>query len=322
MVYITSLDLPEGLPITNTYIIKAGNRREYKLDTTDPFVQRIVNDLHIQKPLRFASLMEALPESKLSQTFHIDSNDAKRTNAIVYLSDVKNESNGPIEFEGIGPVLGTRGTTAVYSSSEVHRGVANTSPISRYALTMAFSEDETFEIHTIGGSLLTPSEPTSRQNVLFGVVLAVVALYLYYYNDVNALILLVGILLFSSLYSAKLTEPTLRIIDLNGAALTSYVFTNGTEGFNTLRFKFINCSNYNTVTDVNVTQVNAQNLLGVDLRTSSFNMINGPTEFSNKTTQSRLYNDTFTGNISANTIYQVYFPAPVDSFTFSTNYAP
>jgi hypothetical protein len=128
--------------------VKSGNRVEYPLDLADPLVQNIQEQLNIGMPLRFASLMEARPSNGPSQEFHADSYE-KRLNALVYLTDVLDESFGPIEFESVGPVLGSKGTAVIYPASEMHRGVANHAEVPRMALALAFSDSET-KIQTIG----------------------------------------------------------------------------------------------------------------------------------------------------------------------------
>ena len=323
MVYLTTVEIPNDLSIaslkTGSSINKTGNRREYRLDSNNAFVRRIVDNLHIQKPLRFASLMEALPGKSTSQSFHMDSTNNSRTNAIVYLTDVPEESYGPIEFQGIGPVLGTRGTTAVYSANEMHRGVANQQDETRYAITMAFAESDE-QINTIGGPAPITA-PSNNQDILFAIVLIVSLVYLYMNNtgsSTNLLALLAIAVALSLVYANKKTEPEVITIDANGANMNSYTytFTNGTRGFNTLRFKIVGGTNYSGVNDVNIEDITPT----VDLASSNFTILaNGATAYDYQVSGSRMYLDAFTGNVTQDTIYEVFFNVPVTSFRFYTN---
>jgi hypothetical protein len=174
--HITSVD-PEGFPQIDTYITKQGSRREWKLSTEDSFVQSIVKQLAIHKPLRFASLMQALPTDGPSQTMHKDSNDSDRTNAIVYLTDV-DADNGPIEFLS-GPVVGPRGTTVVYQANEMHRGLANHGDKDRLALTMAFSDNDS-TITTIGE--VPPPDESWKWKLALAIAAAVLIYYFFFYK--------------------------------------------------------------------------------------------------------------------------------------------
>lgn len=125
---------------------KSGSRREYSLE-----ISQELKDVasHISNvPLRFASLVLAYPDSQngTDQEFHSDSNSGER--AIIYLTDVNDESNGPIEFEQYGKLLGKVGTYIHYPADEVHRGCK--SDIYRYALALAFDDNVSKEITTIG----------------------------------------------------------------------------------------------------------------------------------------------------------------------------
>lgn len=128
-------------------IQKSGSRVEYSLTLTDELkdLGRRVSDM----PLRFASIVYAFPSDGPDQTFHADDNSGER--AIVYLTDVSNERNGPIEFENYGKVLGKAGTFVKYSANEVHRGCS--SDIDRYALALAFDDDAEKVITTIGATV-------------------------------------------------------------------------------------------------------------------------------------------------------------------------
>lgn len=172
----------EGFPNVNEYITKEGSRREWKLDLSDPFVTSIVKQLPITKPLRFASLMQAIPTDGPSQRMHQDASNDEQMNAIVYLTDVSEVKNGPIEFEN-GPVLGPKGTAVVYHANDMHRGVANHSSMDRLALTMAFSDEER-HIMTIGGPpTITVSDMSWTYKAAFIVFAVLLVLYTvrYYY---------------------------------------------------------------------------------------------------------------------------------------------
>jgi len=132
-----------GVDVYNV-IHKPGSRVEYSLTLTDELkdIGSRVSDL----PLRFASIVHAQPSDGPHQQFHADDNSGER--AIVYLTDVSEETNGPIEFEEYGKVLGKAGTFIKYAANEVHRGCA--SDIDRYALALAFDEDAAKVITTVG----------------------------------------------------------------------------------------------------------------------------------------------------------------------------
>lgn len=123
---------------------KSGSRIEYSLHLNDELYRlaRQISDV----PLRFASIIRANPFGQ-DQDFHFDSSTGER--AIIYLTDVENASNGPIEFKDHGKILGKKGTFVHYSAYEIHRGCK--SNIERYALALAFNDvQET--ITTIGGT--------------------------------------------------------------------------------------------------------------------------------------------------------------------------
>jgi hypothetical protein len=139
----------ETLPIfpATVYSIqeKTGSRVEYSLELSDSIktVASSISDV----PLKFASLVLAYPqENSNDQDFHSDSESGER--AIIYLTDVIDDANGPIEFKKYGKILGKAGTFVHYSANEVHRGCK--SDIHRYALALAFDKTER-EITTIGG---------------------------------------------------------------------------------------------------------------------------------------------------------------------------
>ena len=123
---------------------KPGSRIEYSIKLTEEL--RSIGKHFSNLPLKFASLIKASP-SKEHQEFHADSEEGER--AIIYLTDVEVNSNGPIEFKEYGKILGKSGTFVHYSANEIHRGCA--SDINRYALAFAFDESSK-TITTIGAS--------------------------------------------------------------------------------------------------------------------------------------------------------------------------
>ena len=125
---------------------KSGSRREYSLQLSDELKDVASHISNV--PLRFASLVLAYPGQDGDQDFHSDSTSGER--AIVYLTDVNEESNGPIEFQQYGKLLGKAGTYVHYNADEIHRGCK--SDINRYALALAF-DHASEEITTIGGPL-------------------------------------------------------------------------------------------------------------------------------------------------------------------------
>jgi hypothetical protein len=139
------LDLPEfPCDIYNT-VEKSGSRIEYSLTLSEELIElgSKISDL----PLRFASVVKALPSDGKHQEFHSDSKQGER--AIIYLTPVDSDSNGPIEFKEFGKVLGKAGTFVHYSADEIHRGCA--SDRDRYALALAFDNSET-TITTVGAA--------------------------------------------------------------------------------------------------------------------------------------------------------------------------
>jgi hypothetical protein len=122
---------------------KPGSRFEYSIKLTDEL--KNLGKKFSTLPLKFASLIQATPSNNKHQEFHADSEDGER--ALLYLTDVENESNGPVEFQKYGKILGKAGTFVHYSANEVHRGCA--SDINRYALAFAFDSSEK-TITTIG----------------------------------------------------------------------------------------------------------------------------------------------------------------------------
>jgi len=137
---------------------KNGGRVEYALRDT-ACVAGVAAHLS-SRPLRFASVIEARAAADGSddqhQAFHADdATDASAQRAIVYLSDVPDDGAGALELRDGGAVTGARGTAAVYRASELHRGraVRHGAP-SRFALGLAFSDDATRGVTTIGSVLL------------------------------------------------------------------------------------------------------------------------------------------------------------------------
>ena len=139
---IGQIDVPEiSLSVYNT-LKKSGSRTEYSLILNDEL--RHLGSSITTMPLRYASLVHAIPGNE-DQDFHSDSSTGER--ALIYLTDVIEESNGPIEFKNFGKVLGPAGTFVHYSANETHRGCR--SDINRVALAMAF-DTMPKDIKTIG----------------------------------------------------------------------------------------------------------------------------------------------------------------------------
>jgi hypothetical protein len=132
--------------IYNT-VEKPGSRLEYSVKLTDEI--RDLGKKISNVPLKFVSLMKAFPSNGNHQEFHADSEEGER--AMLYLTDVEKESNGPIEFKEYGKILGKSGTFVHYSANEIHRGC--TSDIDRYALAFAFDSSDK-NITTIGGTVI------------------------------------------------------------------------------------------------------------------------------------------------------------------------
>jgi len=128
---------------------KFGGRTEYRLplDTT---VLSVADQIGVDMPLRFASIIVAHNTDEPDQDFHEDGT-YDSVNAIVYLTDVPHAENGAIEFESVGPIIGQRGSAVVYGAREHHRGIANRTSYDRIALGLVFSNDER-PVMTIGGS--------------------------------------------------------------------------------------------------------------------------------------------------------------------------
>jgi hypothetical protein len=140
------LDVPEfPLNVYNT-IEKSGSRTEYSLRLSEELVH--LGHQISTLPLRYASLMKARASDGTDQDFHSDSSSGER--AIVYLTDVLEDTNGPIEFKDHGKMLGKAGTFVHYGAHETHRGCA--SDIDRYALSLAFDTSDSL-ITTIGADI-------------------------------------------------------------------------------------------------------------------------------------------------------------------------
>lgn len=137
------IEVPEFPLDVYKKVEKSGSRTEYSLRLSDELVN--VGQRISSLPLKYASLMKARASEGHDQDFHSDAATGER--AIVYLTDVLDDSNGPIEFQEFGKVLGKAGTFAHYSADESHKGCA--SNIDRYALTMAF-DDSDRTITTVG----------------------------------------------------------------------------------------------------------------------------------------------------------------------------
>jgi hypothetical protein len=123
---------------------KSGSRKEYSV-TMSENLKQLASQIS-SMPLRYASIVHAFPGEDQDQDFHKDSDSGER--AIVYLTDVMEETNGPIEFLDHGKLLGKAGSYVHYPASEVHRGCK--SDIDRYALALAFDMDDSKAITTIG----------------------------------------------------------------------------------------------------------------------------------------------------------------------------
>lgn len=161
MAFVSSLNVSDLVgPLSNATSgrcrVKTGARKECDLQLADDAVRQLESMVRSEFPqlgskaLRFASLMNASSTSSgTSQDFHVDSHDASRVNAFVYLSDVPDASHGPLELSGYGPILGPRGTATVYPATMLHRGVANVADQERLAVAMAFSDSDA-KIDTIG----------------------------------------------------------------------------------------------------------------------------------------------------------------------------
>jgi len=140
---------------------KSGSRVEYSLAITENLEE--YGKQFSTLPLKFASLVVAEKGGDKDQEFHSDSSTGERV--ILYLTNVSTESNGPIEFQEYGKVLGNAGTFVHYKANEIHRGCK--SDIERYALALAF-DDSNATITTVGTSCLNYTCPqgTTLKNPL------------------------------------------------------------------------------------------------------------------------------------------------------------
>jgi hypothetical protein len=143
------LDVPVFQMEVYNVVKKPGSRIEYSLKISEDLI-RLGKEIS-KIPLKFVSLMRAFPSKGNHQEFHADSEDGER--AILYLTNVDQDSNGPIEFQSYGKLLGKAGTFVHYSANEIHRGCA--SDIERYALAFAFDTNNSKKITTIGTSVIT-----------------------------------------------------------------------------------------------------------------------------------------------------------------------
>jgi hypothetical protein len=138
---------------------KSGSRTEYLIEDITPYEK--IGQTILQKsdqqilPLRYASIIKASQATR-HQEFHRDSGKYKSIRVFIYLTDVTESYMGAIEFED-GPVLGPKGTAVIYSSENLHRGVANTTANERWALALAFCE-QPLALSTFG------AEPTVLPN--------------------------------------------------------------------------------------------------------------------------------------------------------------
>jgi hypothetical protein len=125
-------------------IKKEGSRIEFSLTINNALIN--IGKKISSLPLKYASIVLALKSGTNDQIFHKDSDSGER--AIIYLTDVLKDTNGPIEFQNGGKVLGPSGTYVHYLASDIHRGCK--SDIDRYALAFAFDNDPLKKIETIG----------------------------------------------------------------------------------------------------------------------------------------------------------------------------
>jgi hypothetical protein len=139
-------------------IKKEGSRIEYSIEINNELIS--IGKKISFLPLKYASIVLALKTGTQDQTFHKDLESGER--AIIYLTDVLKDSNGPIEFQDGGKVLGPAGTYVHYSANDTHRGCK--SDIHRYALALAFDEDPLVHIKTIG---MAPLNETNNSEIGF-----------------------------------------------------------------------------------------------------------------------------------------------------------
>jgi len=149
MVRIQQLVLPNSFVQNGPGLVKSGGRTEYVLPLDDN-VRSVADQLNVDMPLRFASIIVARQTDEPDQVFHEDGT-YDSVNAIVYLTDVPAADYGAIEFQSDGPFLGERGSAVVYRATEIHRGLANRHVQDRVALGLVFSND-TRPIRTIGST--------------------------------------------------------------------------------------------------------------------------------------------------------------------------
>jgi hypothetical protein len=88
----------------------------------------------------YASIIIAKKNSTGDFDAHTDSvsPDLEFVRSLTYLTDVPDDTHGPIKFSET--VLGIKGTTVTYGSNVLHSGLPNTSNDDRVALTIIFRE--------------------------------------------------------------------------------------------------------------------------------------------------------------------------------------
>jgi len=166
------INAQEYISNTSVYNItkKSGSRIEHSLTLNTKLIQ--LGQQITSLPLRYASIVIANVGDE-DQEFHADDNSGER--AILYLTNVENDTHGPIEFKHGGKILGSVGTYVHYNANEVHRGCK--SDIQRYALALAFDSNPSKLIQTVG--IAPPPSPTpSTQNNFWFWFLLIVAIIL------------------------------------------------------------------------------------------------------------------------------------------------
>lgn len=155
------LEIPNFPRDIYNIVKKSGSRIEYSIRLSDELI--LLASKISALPLRFASIVKAMPSKGRHQEFHSDSEDGER--AIVYLTNVENDLNGPIEFKDHGKILGNAGTFIHYYANEIHRGC--TSDIERFALALAFDISPK-HISTVGNPNPTLLNPPANYAILAG----------------------------------------------------------------------------------------------------------------------------------------------------------
>jgi len=151
---------------------KSGSRIEYSLQLDETLIDLGKKITSI--PLKYASIVLAKnnPDAK-DQDFHIDSSSGER--AMIYLTDVENAKNGPIEFQNNQKIIGKAGTYVHYLANELHRGCK--SDIDRYALAFAFDKNPNIIIDTVG--VVPEVNPPPSNTVLITSVFAIALIFIF-----------------------------------------------------------------------------------------------------------------------------------------------